>query len=128
MISSPFAWLYGAGKHEDVRHPYLALSSFSDSDVDRQLFFGRTRETEELFNRVLSSDLVLLFGRSGLGKTSLINAGLVGELRKQKYFPVVCQLTHSYYQSPAELVSSCMIEAAQRENVEVRKSGSGKSP
>ena len=113
-------WLNGSRKYENVRHPYPALSSYADTDLDRSLFFGRKQEAENLLGQVLTSDLVLLFGRSGYGKTSLINAGVMEPLRKQNYFPVVCQLTHSFEETPLESIRSRLREAAAEEEVEIR--------
>jgi hypothetical protein len=113
-------WLQGMRKYENVRHPYPELSSFSDTDRDRSLFFGREREAEELLNNLLTSDVVLFFGRSGYGKTSLINAGVMEPLRKHNYFPVVFQLTQSMEETPLEHIRSRMLEAAKRAGVEVQ--------
>jgi tetratricopeptide (TPR) repeat protein len=116
VISSAIAWLRGR-RYKEVRHPY-PLSSFTDTDIDRSLFLGRVRETGKLLEKVLTSDLVLLIGRSGLGKTSLINAGIMKPLREQHYFPVVCQLIHNCEQSPPELIRSRVLEAARKFAVE----------
>jgi len=60
-------------------NPYKLLESFSGTD--RGVFAGRDRETEELLWRMERQSLIVLFGESGTGKTSLINAGLVPRLR-----------------------------------------------
>ena len=41
------------------------------------LFFGRRNETRKLFAQVKAQNLVVLFAKSGIGKSSLINAGLI---------------------------------------------------
>lgn len=119
MIAAMPSWLGGWRKFENVRHPYPALSSFADSDIDRSLFFGRRQEAENLLNNLLTSDVVLFFGRSGYGKTSLINAGVMEPLRQQGYFPVICQLAHSLRETPLDWIRARMLEAASAENVEV---------
>lgn len=55
-------------------------------------FFGRGRATEELLLRVLSVRLLLQFAPSGVGKTSLLNAGLFPRLRPHGYFPLIVRL------------------------------------
>src|ERR1017187_243874 len=72
---------------------YPGISPFEDTERDRLLFFGRTAETRALLHMVLSESLVVVFGRSGLGKTSLINAALKNELRGYGYFPVVARVS-----------------------------------
>ncbi|MES0490148.1 MAG: tetratricopeptide repeat protein [Leptospirales bacterium] len=71
-------------KHFRYRGPL----PYQDREVDRSMFFGRERETKKLLSLVLSERLTVLFAKSGLGKTSLINAGLMDTLRSKKYFPV----------------------------------------
>jgi peptidoglycan hydrolase-like protein with peptidoglycan-binding domain len=72
-------------------HRYKGTSPFQDSEVDRKTFFGRDRELRDLENLLLAEDLVVLFARSGMGKSSLINAGLMKSLRLRGFFPVVAR-------------------------------------
>lgn len=65
--------------------PWLGLDSFGKAEED--YFFGRTRERSELFRRIISQPLTLLYGRSGLGKSSLVAAGLVPKLGREGYSP-----------------------------------------
>ncbi len=51
--------------------------------AEQALFFGREREREDLVRLVNAEKLVVLFGKSGLGKSSLVNAGLVPALVAQ---------------------------------------------
>jgi tetratricopeptide (TPR) repeat protein len=74
------------------RSRYPGTRPFSDTEEDRRLFFGRSEETDRLFLRVLSVDLLVLFGRSGLGKSSLLRAGLFPRLRSKEYLPVTVRL------------------------------------
>lgn len=46
----------------------------------KELFFGRSSEIEELTSLVLSTSAVLLYAQSGSGKSSLLQAGLVPSL------------------------------------------------
>ncbi|MGZ4390020.1 MAG: nSTAND1 domain-containing NTPase, partial [Gaiellaceae bacterium] len=61
--------------------PYKGLAPFEDSEQDALLFFGRGRECEVVVANLLASRLTVLFGPSGVGKTSLLSAGVVRELR-----------------------------------------------
>lgn len=63
--------------------PYRGLRPFSDSDLDAVLFFGRERERAVLVANLLVSRLTVLYGPSGVGKSSLVRAGVVHELRSQ---------------------------------------------
>ncbi len=64
----------------DLEHPWVGLESFSDEA--RGYFFGRDAEVAELLQRLRLHSLLVLFGRSGLGKTSLLRARLVPKLEK----------------------------------------------
>src|SRR6185437_15129234 len=70
----------------DERNPWLGLASFTEET--RSLFFGRDEEVAELARRVQRKLLTILFGKSGLGKTSILRAGLVPRLREHGYCPV----------------------------------------
>ena len=66
--------------------PYRGVDSFRF--VDREIYFGRAEAIDELVVKVLLSRLVLLFGESGTGKSSLINAGLIPALINEGFNPV----------------------------------------
>ncbi|MGD0273223.1 MAG: PQQ-binding-like beta-propeller repeat protein [Gaiellaceae bacterium] len=63
--------------------PYRGLRPFGDSDLDALLFFGRERERAVLVANLLVARLTVLYGPSGVGKSSLVRAGVVHELRAQ---------------------------------------------
>jgi WD40 repeat protein len=69
--------------------PYLGLSSYREDDAAR--FFGREDETRELERLVRRSRVTVLFGRSGLGKSSLLHAGLFPAVRDE-LFPIVVRM------------------------------------
>ena len=66
--------------------PWLGLSAYTEAS--RDYFFGRKRETAELLRR-LGDPLTVLYGRSGLGKSSLLGAGLIPALRSSGAKPVL---------------------------------------
>jgi len=55
--------------------PYVGPRPFAREDAQR--FFGRTRELGEVFSLVAAHRTVLLYGETGTGKTSLVQAGLL---------------------------------------------------
>ncbi len=76
-----------------VRRRYPGVRSFEERD--ERIFFGRKRAAQELLLRVLSVRLLLQFAPSGVGKTSLLNAGLFPELRRtHNCFPFVVRLNN----------------------------------
>ncbi|MFZ1752732.1 MAG: SIR2 family protein, partial [Caldilineaceae bacterium] len=55
-------------------HPYKGLQPYSAADAP--IFAGRGQESIQLANRVLANRLTVLYGESGVGKSSLLHAGL----------------------------------------------------
>src|SRR5882672_11733919 len=74
-------------------NPWVGLASYTEQE--RNLFFGRDREKTELLRLIERESLTVLFGRSGLGKTSLLRAGVIPALRETAYFPVILRLDYS---------------------------------
>ena len=70
--------------NQEFRYPGLA----SFTTEQRDLFFGRKRETRELFHLLSVEKTVVLFSKSGLGKTSLLNAGVIPLLAENRIWPV----------------------------------------
>jgi formylglycine-generating enzyme required for sulfatase activity len=73
--------------------PWPGLLAFREGDAG--YFQGRQTETEELFRLVMRERLTVLFGLSGLGKSSLLQAGLFPLLRREQVFPVYIRLDFS---------------------------------
>jgi WD40 repeat protein len=63
--------------------PYKGLAPFDDTELDADLFFGRSWETGVVAANVLASRLTVLYGPSGVGKSSLLRAGVVRALRSE---------------------------------------------
>ena len=65
--------------------PYRGIESFRF--IDQRLFCAREDETWELLSQILINRGVLLYGDSGCGKSSLINAGLIPAALKENLWP-----------------------------------------
>ncbi|TCG03486.1 hypothetical protein BZM27_48105 [Paraburkholderia steynii] len=77
----------------DQDNPWPGLEPFDETD--RDFFHGRSTESADLLSLVRRELLTVLFGRSGLGKTSLLKAGLFPLLRGEDYLPVYVRLDHA---------------------------------
>jgi hypothetical protein len=62
----------------DAKNPFPGPKPYFQDQ--RELFFGRDEEIDELTSLVLSTSAVLLYAPSGSGKSSLLQAGLVPSL------------------------------------------------
>ncbi len=84
----------GAGaSNVDAENPWPGLASFQESD--QRFFHGRDSEVEQLLEVVTRGRIAVFFGLSGLGKTSLLKAGLFPRLRGQEILPVYLRLDFS---------------------------------
>src|SRR5690349_16401598 len=96
----------------DEEHPWLGLASFTEET--RSYFYGREDEVAELARRVQRKLLTVLFGQSGLGKTSILRAGLVPRLRGHGYCPVYVRIHYaSDAPEPGEQIKQAIVQTAR---------------
>jgi tetratricopeptide (TPR) repeat protein len=97
----------------DERNPWLGLASFTEET--RAYFYGREEEVAELARRVQRKLLTILFGQSGLGKTSILRAGLVPRLRGQGYCPIYVRIDYGREApEPAVQIKQAIAQTARR--------------
>jgi hypothetical protein len=71
---------------QQYKERYPGLQPFDKGQST--IFFGRDKETKELFYKICLEKMVVLFGKSGLGKSSLLNAGVSPLLEQNGYLPI----------------------------------------
>lgn len=73
-------------------HRYPGVRPFSKEEAN--IFFGRANEAKKLYNLIMLDKVVVLFAKSGRGKSSLINAVLTPlfEGNNDSYIPVEVRL------------------------------------
>lgn len=105
----------------DKKHnPWLGLESYQEN----QIIYGRNEEIEDLSQRVLNDIDTIVYGKSGIGKTSIINAGVLPIVRKNGFVPIVLRLDHSnkkkYISQIKEAIGKDVeiIETASAKNVD----------
>ncbi|ESS72701.1 hypothetical protein MGMO_50c00170 [Methyloglobulus morosus KoM1] len=76
----------------DQEHPWPWLEAFPEQASD--FFNGRDDDTEALLRCVLAAPVSVLFSKSGIGKSSLLQAGLFPRLRSERFLPVYVRLSH----------------------------------
>lgn len=52
----------------------------------RNIFFGREEDIQQLYELISLENLVVLYGKSGLGKSSLLNAGILPKVEAESDF------------------------------------------
>jgi len=65
------------------RNPYIGAQPFQESD--RESFFGREQEANELLALALSEQEIVFYAQSGAGKSSLVNTCLIPDLKKKGF-------------------------------------------
>jgi tetratricopeptide (TPR) repeat protein len=101
----------------DEQNPWPGLEFFREKDSF--FFHGREQETEELLRLVKRETLTILFSRSGLGKTSLLRAGLFPKLRDNDYLPLYIRLDFSATaERPEAQVKASIIRAIEADECE----------
>lgn len=93
-----------------AQEPWPGLASYAEEDA--VYFAAREAERDELLERVLQHRLTVLYGLSGLGKSSLVQAGLFPLLRERQILPVYVRL--NFAEGSAALIDQVFaaIEAA----------------
>lgn len=71
---------------KQIKSPFKFLDSYAHED--RNIFFGREQEIIELYDRIFETNIILIYGASGTGKTSLINCGLSNEFQASDWLPI----------------------------------------
>jgi formylglycine-generating enzyme required for sulfatase activity len=66
-------------------NPYRGLVALNVQDAD--FFFGREREAGEVLERIIAAPgrLIALVGDSGVGKSSLVQAGVISALKRERW-------------------------------------------
>ena len=72
-------------KQSEIFNPFIGPRSFYRSAADKNRFFGRDYESDEIISLIFSHQLVLIYAQSGTGKTSLFNAEVIPELESKGF-------------------------------------------
>jgi AAA+ ATPase superfamily predicted ATPase len=94
-----------------MKSPFKFLDSYTKDD--REIFFGRDREIEELYHRVFESKIMLVYGVSGTGKSSLIHCGLANKFQNTDWLPIVIRRGGNIIESMASGIRSASITEQQ---------------
>lgn len=67
-------------------YPFKFLDSYTAQDTE--IFFGRDQEIEDLYQMCFQADILLVYGASGTGKTSLIQCGLASKFQSRNWLDI----------------------------------------
>ena len=74
------------------RNPWKGLDTYHEGEI----LYGRDEDIRKLSQSVLGYDDTVLYGRSGIGKSSLLNAGILPAARIAGFVPIYIRLNHGY--------------------------------
>ncbi len=77
----------------DAQNPWPGLAAYDEASM--AFFFGRETEVAALMQYIRHSPITVLYGKSGLGKSSLLQAGLIPKLREAHFLPVYLHVDFS---------------------------------
>lgn len=78
-----------------MNNPWRGLASYKDPlySTSLHMFCGRDAEIAEVTKIIDNNLFATLYGRTGIGKTSLLNAGVFPLLRMRNYHPIYIRLS-----------------------------------
>ncbi len=72
--------------YSPIKSPFKFLDSYQEADAD--VFFGREKETLDLYNALSGVKHLLVYGPSGSGKTSMVECGLRNQFSDADWFAI----------------------------------------
>ena len=91
-----------------MRSPFKFLDAYSLKD--KEAFFGREKETDLFYEMVNKNRLLLVYGQSGSGKTSLVECGLANRFDVTDWYPIRVRRRQNINESLRESLQAILIE------------------
>ncbi|CAD5373486.1 putative WD-40 repeat protein [Rubrivivax sp. A210] len=85
----------------DDDNPWPGLEAYTEAA--QRWFHGRDADSAELLRLIRQSPFVALYGKSGLGKSSMLQAGVFPALRAARFLPVYLRLDYTEGAPPPQL-------------------------
>lgn len=93
---------------KEMKNPWLGLKTYEEG----QVIYGRTEEINTLSQNILFNIQTVIYGKSGIGKSSILNAGVFPILRRSNFFPVRIRLVHNdKTNSYNKQIRKCLIDS-----------------
>ncbi|MEN2284197.1 hypothetical protein AAGF08_18785, partial [Algoriphagus sp. SE2] len=87
----------------EKQYRYPGTRPFQEDD--RNLFFGRNHDIEKLTELIVLEKMTVLFSKSGYGKSSLLNAGVIPRLKEVENFQTLNIRLNDPKRNPVELLN-----------------------
>ncbi|MCO6489439.1 MAG: ATP-binding protein [Phaeodactylibacter sp.] len=101
-----------------LNSPFKFLDAYGKEDKD--IFFGRDDEVEQLYELVFQSNLTLVYGQSGTGKTSLVQCGLANRFAQSDWFNVYIRRNEDINQSMLAILQNYQVKKPESSSLKER--------
>ncbi len=91
-----------------MNSPFKFLDAYQKEDLD--IFFGREKETEALYQALSGVKHLLVYGASGTGKTSLIECGLRNQFSDADWFALSIRKRNNINESVLHAINEALSE------------------
>ena len=78
-----------SSQHNDS-NPWKGLNFYLEGET----IYGRDNEIQSLAQYIINNTQTVLYGKSGIGKSSILNAGVFPKARREGLFPIPIRLKH----------------------------------
>ena len=95
-----------AARFANAKNPWLGLGSYNEG----QQLYGRDKETADLTDIIVHHMASVVYGKSGIGKSSLLRASVFPQLRKNGFVPIYLRLAHNTDVSYTQQVENAIAE------------------
>lgn len=91
-------------------NPWLGLGTYHEG----QRLYGRDKETAALTGIIINHTASVVYGKSGIGKSSLLRAGVFPQLRSNGFVPIYIRLAHNTEISYVQQIENAISENVKR--------------
>ncbi len=102
-----------------ILHRYPGARPFETEQ--KEIFFGRDTDTANLHRMILLEPLVVLYGKSGTGKSSMLNAGIIPRLQENGVFEPLRIRFNAWNRQHASQAPVLITQAALRKSSDPAK-------
>jgi hypothetical protein len=97
------------------KYPFKFLNSYNKED--KSIFFGREKEVDALYKMVFETNLMLIYGASGTGKTSIIQCGLANKFKPSQWQDLYIRRSDNMNDALLDVVQKAVEQSKTTEEV-----------
>ena len=97
------------------KYPFKHLAAYEREDYI--FYFGREEKTNELYQMTFETDLILIYGASGVGKSSLIRCGLANKFKSYEWLDISVRRGNKINDSLAEALNKQIEKELEKKDI-----------